>query len=139
MEIKINLIVRNSDSGKSHATLHDHLHLSADTSKYLKPFDGTVAPGKSGDNLFLKANTLPCEGESVTYRFDCWLIVGTTLLVPFLWLQVMVPERLHIPLCTCSRVAKITLPHSHRRMRRFIPRTGITTFGSYQRLKSGSP
>ena len=62
-----------------------------------------------------------------------------TQLVPFLWLQVMVPERLHIPLRTCSKEAHIPLPHSHRSMRRFIHEKVITTFGSYQRLKSGSP
>ena len=38
----------------------------------MKPFDGTVAPGKSGEYPFLRADTLLYEEEeSVTHRFDC--------------------------------------------------------------------
>ena len=42
----------NSDHGKPHATLHDHVTLSASTSTYGKPFEGTEMPGKSGEDLF---------------------------------------------------------------------------------------
>ena len=61
----------NSDSGKPHATLHDHLTFNANISTYLHPSIRTVAPGNSGDDLFLRANTFPCERESVTHRIDC--------------------------------------------------------------------
>ena len=36
-----------------------------------KPQAGTAMPDKSGEDLFLRADTLLYEGESFTHRFDC--------------------------------------------------------------------
>ena len=60
----------NSDSGNLHATLHDHLNLSATLTTNVKPFAGTVMPDKSGKDLFLRATCVLDKGES-TLRFDC--------------------------------------------------------------------
>ena len=61
----------NSDSGKLHASLHDQLTLNDNTLSTVKPFECTVVPGKSGETLLSRADTSPCERESVTHRFDC--------------------------------------------------------------------
>ena len=61
----------NSDSGKPHATLHDHVALSTDIPTYRSPTVRTVVPGKLGETLLSRANTFPCKRESVTHRFDC--------------------------------------------------------------------
>ena len=60
----------NSDSGKSRACTQDQLTLSANMSPSVKPFAGTEMPGKSGEDLFLRADSLLGKGES-THRFDC--------------------------------------------------------------------
>ena len=41
-----------SDPDKLHATLHGRLIHSASISTFVSPFDGTVTPGKSGEDLF---------------------------------------------------------------------------------------
>ena len=61
----------NSDSGKPHATLHNHLTPSANISTYGKPFDGTKTPDKLGGDLFFRANTLFDKEESATHWLDC--------------------------------------------------------------------
>ena len=45
--------------------------LRATTGGTSNPDDGTVRPVKSGEDLFLRADTWSEEGESVTDRFDC--------------------------------------------------------------------
>ena len=60
----------SSDSGKSHAFVQDQLTLSATMSTSVKPFECSVTPEKSGEDLFSRACSMLDKGES-THRFDC--------------------------------------------------------------------
>ena len=61
----------NSESSKSHVSMCNHPPLSANIQGTVNPRNGTVFPWKSGETLFLRAGTLPGQGESVTHQFDC--------------------------------------------------------------------
>ena len=60
----------NSDSDKPHTTLRERLTPTVCTYMYFSPFDGREMPDKSGEDLFLRADSPLSKGES-TYRFDC--------------------------------------------------------------------
>ena len=61
-----------SKSCNPHASRCHHSPPNANISVHGVPFAGTVVPGKSGGNPFLRAaDTSLREGESVTHRFDC--------------------------------------------------------------------
>ena len=85
-----------------------------------------------GGHPFLRANTLLYEGESVTHRFDC-NTVGPVPVVSGYGFRTLTHSAVHV--LDSSKDNASALSSGHEKILRMV----ITTFESYQRLKSGTP